>query len=223
MEIKKELPKKDRILLAAEVVFSKYGFEKATLDEIIALADVGKGTVYKYYGNKEQLFYKLIQSKNVPFVERLKKTVEKETVLQKKIEAYLLEMIDFYRENSSLWQSIFFEMMGEHHGAMVCLVDGKTVVKSTFAIEVTEELKEQILRYHYILDDAFSILSKELSEATASGMIKNGNPVIRANHLLCGIAMVMFHHRDEVMNQTSEEIAKICADRFLHGECINQK
>ena len=40
-------------------------FRKLSVDEIIALADVGKGTVYKYYGNKEQLFYKLIQLKNI--------------------------------------------------------------------------------------------------------------------------------------------------------------
>lgn len=47
-------PKDKRILQAAEEVFSRHGYEKATLDEIIALADVGKGTVYKYFGNKEQ-------------------------------------------------------------------------------------------------------------------------------------------------------------------------
>ena len=57
MSIDLTLPKEKRILLAAEEIFSKYGYEKATLDEIISLADVGKGTVYKYYGNKERNFY----------------------------------------------------------------------------------------------------------------------------------------------------------------------
>ena len=47
------LPKKDRILIAAEDVFSRRGYTKATLDEIIALADTGKGTLYKYFGNKD--------------------------------------------------------------------------------------------------------------------------------------------------------------------------
>ena len=35
------LPKKERILIAAEDVFSRRGYTKATLDEIIALADTG--------------------------------------------------------------------------------------------------------------------------------------------------------------------------------------
>ena len=47
MQIDASLPKDQRILLAAENVFSARGYERATVDEIIALADVGKGTVYK--------------------------------------------------------------------------------------------------------------------------------------------------------------------------------
>ena len=43
MAIDTSLPKDIRILQAAEEVFSQHGYEKATLDEIIALADVGKG------------------------------------------------------------------------------------------------------------------------------------------------------------------------------------
>lgn len=41
-EIDKTLPKDQRILLAAEEVFSRRGYVQATLDEIIALADTGK-------------------------------------------------------------------------------------------------------------------------------------------------------------------------------------
>lgn len=36
------LPKKERILIAAEDVFSRRGYTKATLDEIISLADTAK-------------------------------------------------------------------------------------------------------------------------------------------------------------------------------------
>ena len=38
MKLDKALPKDERILQAAEKIFSMYGYEKATLDEIIALA-----------------------------------------------------------------------------------------------------------------------------------------------------------------------------------------
>ena len=79
MQINAKLSKDKRIEIAAEEIFSKYGYEKATLDQIISLADVGKGTVYKYFGNKEQLFYKLVSAKNEPFVEALRVAVESES------------------------------------------------------------------------------------------------------------------------------------------------
>ena len=58
-EIDKTLPKDQRILLAAEEVFSRRGYVQATLDEIIALADTGKGTVYKYFAIRITYFIRL--------------------------------------------------------------------------------------------------------------------------------------------------------------------
>ncbi|MDO4179482.1 MAG: TetR/AcrR family transcriptional regulator [Phascolarctobacterium sp.] len=220
MQMDKNLPKDVRILLAAEEIFSKYGYEKATLDEIISLADVGKGTLYKYFGNKEQLFYKLIQTKNKPFVEALQNAVAQKDSFAAKLEAYLIVMVRFYKENANLWRVIYFEMLNGHNGAIICLDDGIPVVKSTYAMEVPEELKERILRYHFILDEAFCIMRKLMYEAIEAKIIKLGPSAIRTNYLLCGIAMVIFHDRDEVEKQTVEEIARICVDRFLYGESL---
>ena len=51
----REREKKASLLAAAEEVFTSKGYTDATLDEIIKLADTGKGTVYRYFGNKENL------------------------------------------------------------------------------------------------------------------------------------------------------------------------
>ena len=47
--------KADRILNAAEKVFAENGFYKARVAEIAKLAEVAEGTVYEYFGNKENL------------------------------------------------------------------------------------------------------------------------------------------------------------------------
>jgi TetR/AcrR family fatty acid metabolism transcriptional regulator len=47
--------KPDRILIAAEKVFSEKGFNKAKISEIANLAGVAEGTVYEYFENKEDL------------------------------------------------------------------------------------------------------------------------------------------------------------------------
>lgn len=106
MAIDTSLPKDIRILQAAEEVFSQHGYEKATLDEIIALADVGKGTVYKYFGNKEHLFYKLVADKNAPFLEKLHQAVNSVDSFEDKLKKYFEVMVHFYIANSTLWQII---------------------------------------------------------------------------------------------------------------------
>ena len=119
MAIDTSLPKDIRILQAAEEVFSQHGYEKATLDEIIALADVGKGTVYKYFGNKEHLFYKLVADKNAPFLEKLHQAVDSADSFEDKLKKYFEVMVHFYIANSTLWQIICFEMLGGNNGCRV--------------------------------------------------------------------------------------------------------
>lgn len=53
-----QLPERRRseILEAATTLFSKHGFAAADVEEIAEKAGVGKGTVYRYFPNKEGLF-----------------------------------------------------------------------------------------------------------------------------------------------------------------------
>ena len=49
--------KKQRIMQAAEELFSTRQFHEITLDEIAKQADVGKGTIYLYFTDKDDLFF----------------------------------------------------------------------------------------------------------------------------------------------------------------------
>ncbi|MGH9583221.1 MAG: TetR/AcrR family transcriptional regulator, partial [Bryobacteraceae bacterium] len=46
---------RDRIISAAIGIFSERTIEQATVDEIAAAADVGKGTIYNYFQSKEDI------------------------------------------------------------------------------------------------------------------------------------------------------------------------
>ena len=96
------LPKKERILIAAEDVFSRRGYTKATLDEIIALADTGKGTLYKYFGNKDNLFYTLIEEKHSHLMDELHSLTAQQPDIRGKLQAYLNCMLKFLRTNKGL-------------------------------------------------------------------------------------------------------------------------
>lgn len=222
MQIDAKLPKEKRIEIAAEEIFSKFGYEKATLDGIIALADVGKGTVYKYFGNKEQLFYKLVAVKNVPFVEALQAAVENEKGLQAKLIAYFAVLVEFYHKNSALWQIIYFEMLNNSYCRLIFDENDNPTVVSRYSEDlVSEETKERYLRYHQLIISEFDILKKLIADGMARQELKASNARVSASHLFFGVAMGIFHHIHQVETTMSyEEMAKIIVDRFLNGEAM---
>lgn len=53
---RERLARREDILLAARQVFAERGYHAATLEEIAARADFGKGTLYNYFRSKTELF-----------------------------------------------------------------------------------------------------------------------------------------------------------------------
>ncbi|MGI6092879.1 MAG: TetR/AcrR family transcriptional regulator, partial [Negativicutes bacterium] len=104
--------KRQQILDAAYEVFSHKGYHRATVDEIIALADTGKGTVYNYFVNKEQLFYTLIKERSAPFETTLQQIVDSQIPPLTKIEVIIKEYIAFYAVNADLWRVMMHEVRG---------------------------------------------------------------------------------------------------------------
>jgi len=54
------MPKRDRradIMRAAERLFTSRRYHQITLDDVVGEARVGKGTVYRYFGSKDDLFF----------------------------------------------------------------------------------------------------------------------------------------------------------------------
>ncbi len=56
----KDLKKKEKIIQAAMAVFARDGLAKGTIASIAKKANIGKGTVYEYFQNKNTLFEHII-------------------------------------------------------------------------------------------------------------------------------------------------------------------
>jgi TetR/AcrR family fatty acid metabolism transcriptional regulator len=54
--------RRNAILAAAASVFAKFGYQRATIDQIAEAAGVAKGSVYLSFASKEDLFYELFES-----------------------------------------------------------------------------------------------------------------------------------------------------------------
>lgn len=101
---KKELiqMRQKQILDAATEVFSKKGFANTDVDEIANLAKLGKGTIYRYFRNKKNLFFSIVDRgienlKNL-VLEAMAKEKEPLDKIKKVIETYL----KFFNKHSYL-------------------------------------------------------------------------------------------------------------------------
>src|SRR5580658_9843378 len=67
--------KRKIIIETAVRLFSEQPFNKVRLDDVAEAAGVGKGTVYIYFKNKEELYYSLIYEGLAETVERIREYV----------------------------------------------------------------------------------------------------------------------------------------------------
>ncbi len=65
-----------RILEAARKLFLERGFEAANLDEVAQRAGVAKGTIYRYFESKAELYVEVLVWNADAFVERMRHTLD---------------------------------------------------------------------------------------------------------------------------------------------------
>jgi AcrR family transcriptional regulator len=94
---------RDQIIAAASIVFGKYGYKKATMDEIGMATGKGKTAIYYYYKNKEDVFRAVIEKEASILARSLSETVASKSGPVEKIDAYcraratsLLKVSNFY-------------------------------------------------------------------------------------------------------------------------------
>jgi AcrR family transcriptional regulator len=106
-----KLSTKEKILDAALEVFSEKGFHVATVDEIAEQAGLGKGTVYRYFANKEALFHDLVRIRLEDLEERAIGVLDSQDDVVAMIIKYLRVYFDFFDHNQRLYRVIVQERL----------------------------------------------------------------------------------------------------------------
>lgn len=113
-EAQRILPKpttKGKILDAALEVFAEKGFHSATVDEIAERAGLGKGTLYRYFANKETLFSELVRLRLEELEKSAKAVLNGQDDVLTMIAKYLHTYFDFFDRNQRLYRVIVQERM----------------------------------------------------------------------------------------------------------------
>ncbi|UOQ71406.1 TetR/AcrR family transcriptional regulator [Hymenobacter cellulosilyticus] len=85
------------ILEAAAQCFSRFGYDKTTLQDIGDAARLNKASLYYYYKNKEDLFIQVVLREAERYLSALQEQVLPLTRATDKILAYLTGRLDYYR------------------------------------------------------------------------------------------------------------------------------
>ncbi|RLG29649.1 hypothetical protein DRN98_08200 [Methanosarcinales archaeon] len=94
--------RKKQILDVASLIFSKNGFSRANTDEIARAANLGKGTIYRYFKNKKELFLSVVDRGLDKLKDAILIEVEKSDDPLKKIENAIKTYLSFFEKNKNL-------------------------------------------------------------------------------------------------------------------------
>ena len=109
----KKAKQRQRILDAAREVFFRDGFMQANLDEVASLAGVAKGTLYRYFENKADLYVAILVENGQAFEERMRAAAATEGSARDKIRALGRFYFEHWTQHSEYFQ-IFWALENQN-------------------------------------------------------------------------------------------------------------
>lgn len=106
----KKIAKRQAIVQAAIEVFSIKSFRDSNIREIAKRANVAEGTIYKYFKDKEDLFFSIPMEKTKGYVEQLDLHLQGITGAPNKIRKFIWYYLHFFNANPEYGRILLLEM-----------------------------------------------------------------------------------------------------------------
>jgi AcrR family transcriptional regulator len=107
----------EKILEAASRLFGTQRYHQVRMEDVAAEAEVGKGTLYRYFHDKEELYVALLARCSEEFLKRMEEVVAGDGSSRKRLEAVVEAIIDHFDGQPNLLNLILrAEVMAESGG-----------------------------------------------------------------------------------------------------------
>ena len=103
------MDKRQRIMVAAERLFKTRQFHEITLDEVAKVAEVGKGTLYLYFADKNDLFFQTAVAGFDDMCELLRRDRVTEGAVQQELQQACETISAFFQKRRPLFRMILAE------------------------------------------------------------------------------------------------------------------
>lgn len=86
------------ILDTAKKMFGRYGLRKTSIDEVARMARVAKGTIYNYFGSKDQVYLEVLRREADEIMEKVSSSVAQEVLPKEKLSAFARTKFKYMRQ-----------------------------------------------------------------------------------------------------------------------------
>lgn len=93
------IDRKQLIIEAATKSFSLFGYKATTMDQVAKMANVGKGTIYTFFKNKEELFNDIMMSLLQDMKQSAVESIDPKLSFKDNVHQALYSMLEFRLEH----------------------------------------------------------------------------------------------------------------------------
>lgn len=146
--------RKQQIIQAATKSFSLFGYKATTMDQVAKIANVGKGTIYTFFKNKEDLFDEIISSLITEMKTAADESFDESRSFYENVHQAIFRILEFRKE----------------HQLTIKLFQEEKELGTKEVLEVIRRLENTIL----------SLIKARIQQAINNGKIKACNPELTA-------------------------------------------
>ncbi|RAV16057.1 TetR/AcrR family transcriptional regulator [Paenibacillus contaminans] len=186
--------RRKQIVEAATKSFAFFGYKATTMEQVAKIAGVGKGTIYTFFAQKEELFDEIMHNFIVEMRQIAEKVMDPQKPLFDNLHPLLYELLDFRRK----------------HELTIRLSHEVKEMGTPKAQEGMRQIEQAILAF----------VQKKVQEALDKGEIKTCDPEITAFVIVK--LYVAFVHDWEKLNPplSNEKIAELFQTYIVEGLAV---
>lgn len=185
------IDRRQEILKAATKSFSLFGYKATTMEQVAKLANVGKGTIYTFFKNKEELFDEIITKLISDMEEAATKAIDENKSFRENLHQALYKMLEFRLE----------------HQLTIKLFQEGRDIGTPVVQEVMQKLEQSILLF----------IQEKIKRAIQKGEIKQCDPEITAFIILKLYVALIFDWEKHRKPLDKAEIANLLEFYIFHG------
>jgi AcrR family transcriptional regulator len=157
--------RRETIIGAARQLFHDKGYELTTVEEIAAMAELGKGTIYSYFKSKDEIYIAILESEFAILEDRMKQAIEDSTSAKNALHNLYETFIQYNQERPSFIRAIFLQVEQEPSLKVTDIVKGLKGKTTEWSKLVGYVLQKGID------NGEFEVISVEKTAETVIGMV----------------------------------------------------